>query len=73
MKSPAPHGRQHDETSDSDNPEHREVEPVRAWWMEVGMDVLKASLVAALGILVREATDRITGPRRRSYDSYDEL
>lgn len=71
MKSPVPHGRQHDETSV--HPECREVEPVRAWWMEVGMDVLKASLVAALGILVREATDRITRPRSRSYDSNDEL
>lgn len=71
MKRPAPQGRQHDEPSDQ--PEYREVEPVRAWWVEVGMDVLKASLVAALGILVREATDRISRPRGRSYDPYDEL
>lgn len=69
MKRPVPGGGQ---PEDMDKEPYRDVRPTREWWLELGLDVLKTALVAALGILVREAADRIRGPRRGMYDPYDE-
>lgn len=71
MKRPASRGKPYQ--GPYDHPEYREVSPTKEWWVEVGLDVLKASLVAALGILVREAADRISRPRGWDYDPYDDM
>lgn len=57
--------------------ERLEDQPARAkkeletYWEQVGVSLLKASLVAVLGVLVRELVEMIDR-RHRTYDHYDD-
>lgn len=57
--------------------ERLEDQPARAkkeletYWEQVGVSLLKASLVAVLGVLVRELVEMIDR-RHRTYDHFDD-
>lgn len=49
----------------------RAKKELETYWEQIGGSLLKASLVAVLGVLVRELVDMIDR-RHRTYDHYDD-
>lgn len=50
------------------NPRQASVAPSQTWWLELGIEVIRACLVAASSVLVKELIQRVGQRSAQTYD-----